>query len=113
MGGLPPQLEPLDPFAVLNCLPNPIRLSSVASLAVTDDLECATFDVPVTHSARSHHCRVLRVLRVLRGSGVIATTKSGTRSLHRLRRAELDEGFPGPLPSVLNGSRAAISSTTV
>jgi hypothetical protein len=105
MGGLPPQPEPLDSFAVLNRLGDPIRLSNVAQLPVTDDLECATFDVPVTHSARSPHCRALR------GSGVIATTKSGTRSLHRLRRAELDEGFPGPLPSVLNGSRAALSSS--
>jgi hypothetical protein len=105
MGGLPPQPEPLDSFAVLNCLGDPIQPSNVAQLPVTDDLECATLDVPVTHSARSPHCRAFR------GSGVIATTKSGTRSLHRLRRAELDEGFSGPLPSVLNGGRAALSSS--
>jgi DNA-binding transcriptional ArsR family regulator len=107
MRGLPPQPERLDLFAVLNCLADPIRLSIVAQLAVTDDLECGTFEVPVTKSTLSHH------FRVLRESGVIATTKSGTRSLNRLRRAELDEAFPGLLPSVLNGSRAAISSTTV
>jgi DNA-binding transcriptional ArsR family regulator len=105
MRGLPPQPERLDLFAVLNCLADPIRLSIVAQLAVTDDLECGTFEVPVTKSTLSHH------FRVLRESGVIATTKSGTRSLNRLRRAELDEAFPGLLPSVLNGSRAALSST--
>ena len=107
MRGLPPQPERLDLFAVLNCLADPIRLSIVAQLAVTDDLECGTFEVPVTKSTLSHH------FRVLRESGVIATTKSGTRSLNRLRRAELDEAFPGLLPSVLNGSRAALSSTTL
>jgi DNA-binding transcriptional ArsR family regulator len=107
MRGLPPQPERLDLFAVLNCLADPIRLSIVAQLAVTDDLECGTFEVPVTKSTLSHH------FRVLRESGVIATTKSGTRSLNRLRRAELDEAFPGLLPAVLNGSRAALSSTTL
>ena len=105
MRGLPPRPERLDLFAVLSCLADPIRLSIVAQLAVTDDLECGTFEVPVTKSTLSHH------FRVLRESGVIATTRSGTRSLNRLRRAELDEAFPGLLASVLNGSRAALSST--
>jgi DNA-binding transcriptional ArsR family regulator len=102
---LPPQPERLDLFAVLNCLADPIRLSIVAQLAVTDDLECGTFEVPVTKSTLTHH------FRVLREAGVIATTKRGTRSLNRLRRAELEEAFPGLLPAVLTSSRAALSST--
>lgn len=104
MRPLPPEPARLDLFTVLNCLGDPIRLSVVVRLAVIDDLECGTFEVRVTKSTLSHH------FRVLRESGVIATTKSGTRSLNRLRRAELDEAFPGLLDAVLNSSDAAFTS---
>jgi hypothetical protein len=57
----------------------------------------------VTKSTLSHN------FRVLRESGVIATTRSGTRSLNRLRRAEIDEAFPGLLDAVLSSSRAALA----
>lgn len=103
MRPLPPQPERLDLFAVLNSFADPIRLSIVADLAVTDDLECGTFDVPVTKSTLSHH------FRVLRESGVVATTRSGTRSLNRLRRAELDAAFPGLLDTILKCSRPALA----
>jgi DNA-binding transcriptional ArsR family regulator len=98
MRPLPPQPQQLDLVSVLNALADPIRLAIVAQLAVTDDLECGTFDVPVTKSTLTHH------FRVLRESGVIATTRSGTRSLNRLRRAALEEAFPGLLPAVLAGA---------
>jgi DNA-binding transcriptional ArsR family regulator len=104
MRPLPPEPERLDLFAVLNCLADPIRLAIVAQLAMADDLECGTFDVPVTKSTLSHH------FRVLRESGVIATTKSGTRSLNRLRSTELDAAFPGLLDAVLISSRAALAA---
>ncbi len=104
MRGVPPQPERLDLFAVLNALADPIRLSIVAELAVTDDRECGTFQVSVTKSTLTHH------FRVLRESGVIATTKSGTRSLNRLRRVELDQAFPGLLDAVLSGSRTALAA---
>lgn len=100
MRPLPPQPHQLDLVSVLNALADPIRLAIVAQLAVTDDLECGTFDVPVTKSTLTHH------FRVLRASGVIATTRSGTRSLNRLRRTELEEAFPGLLPAVLAGAPA-------
>lgn len=99
MRGLPPTPEHLDLVTVLNCLADPIRLSIVQELALTDDLECGTFSVPVTKSTLTHH------FRILRESGVISTTRSGTRSLNRLRRAELDDAFPGLLDAVLAGGR--------
>jgi DNA-binding transcriptional ArsR family regulator len=98
---LPAPPEHLDLFAVLNCLSDPVRLSIVATLSSVDDVQCGTFDVPVTKSTLSHH------FRVLRESGVIATEKSGTRSLNRLRRTDLDAAFPGLLASVLAGSQRA------
>lgn len=103
MRPLPPPPEHLDLFAVLNCLADPVRLSIVNQLAATDDMQCGTFDVPVTKSTLTHH------FRVLRESGVIGTQRSGTRSLNNLRRDEIDRAFPGLLDSVLAGSAAALA----
>ncbi len=96
---LPPTPEKLDLYAVLNALADPIRLSIVIDLDKTDDLECGTFNVDVTKSTLTHH------FRILRETGVISTTKSGTRSLNRLRRKELNDSFPGLLDSVLKGAK--------
>lgn len=95
MRPLAPQAEQVDLFTVLASLSEPIRLSIVLELSRADDIECGTFDVPVGKSTISHH------LRVLRAAGVIATTRQGTRSLNRLRRAELDAALPGLLDAVL------------
>jgi DNA-binding transcriptional ArsR family regulator len=105
MRHLPQLPEHLDLFAVLNAFADPIRLTIVAQLDETDDLECGTFDVPVTKSTLSHH------FRVLRESGVVATTKSGTRSLNRLRRIELNAAFPGLLDAVLASSPEAVAAS--
>lgn len=101
MHELPPVPESLDLTAVLQCFADPIRLQIIADLNQTDDLECGTFNVPVTKSTLSHH------FRILREAGVISTTKVGTRSLNRLRRNELDAAFPGLLDAVLVNARKA------
>jgi DNA-binding transcriptional ArsR family regulator len=101
-----PDPGPLDLVQVLHALADPVRLSIVASLALVDDIECGTFDVTVTKSTLSHH------LGVLRGSGVVSTVKSGTRSLNRLRRSELDAAFPGLLDTVLAGRDAVSQPST-
>jgi DNA-binding transcriptional ArsR family regulator len=105
MQPLPPPPARLDLFAVLNCLADPIRLAIVSQLAATEDIQCGAFDVPVTKSTLTHH------FRVLRESGVIGTDRSGTRSLNRLRRSELDDAFPGLLDSVLNRSESALANS--
>ena len=99
MRRLPPVPETLNLYEVLDCLSDPIRLSIVSELDKTDDMECGTFKVEVTKSTLTHH------FRVLRETGVISTTNVGTRSLNRLRRAELDKTFPGLLDSVLKSYR--------
>lgn len=104
MRPLPPPPAVLDLFAVLSCLADPVRLSIVTQLAATDDIQCGTFDVPVTKSTLTHH------FRVLRESGVIGTRREGTRALNHLRRAELDEAFPGLLDSVLATSARALEN---
>lgn len=101
MRPLPPPPTRLDLYAVLNSFADPIRLSIVSQLANTHDIQCGTFDVPVTKSTLTHH------FRILRESGVIGTERVGTRSLNNLRRQELNDAFPGLLDSVLAGSEAA------
>lgn len=107
MRPLPAPPERLDLFAVLNCFSDPVRLSIVRTLSEVDDVQCGTFDVPVTKSTLTHH------FRVLRESGVISTERIGTRSLNRLRRAELDDAFPGLLDSVLASSGRALVGAAV
>jgi DNA-binding transcriptional ArsR family regulator len=90
----PPAAE-LDLAAVLHALSDPIRLRIVARLAEGEECSCGSFGLPVTKSTSSHH------FRVLREAGVIVTRVDGKNRLNRLRRADLDQRFPGLLDAVL------------
>ncbi|GAA1262804.1 MULTISPECIES: transcriptional regulator [Streptomyces] len=84
--------------SVLHALADPMRLRVVRELAEEDEnseLSCSHFVLPVTKSTTTHH------FRVLRESGVIRQIYRGTAKMSVLRRAELDELFPGLLDSVL------------
>jgi DNA-binding transcriptional ArsR family regulator len=100
-----PKADDIDLSSVLSALSDPVRLGIVAALAHHDgDVPCGTFDLPVGKSTGSHH------FRVLREAGVLMQYDAGTRRLNRLRRAELDERFPGLLGLVLaQGRRADIA----
>jgi DNA-binding transcriptional ArsR family regulator len=81
--------------AILYALSDETRLEIVRSLAEKDEIACGYFDIDMPKSSLSHHFRVLRT------AGVITTRKEGTALLNRLRRADLEERFPGLLDSVL------------
>lgn len=86
---------------VLHALSDPVRLSIVRELAASAaDLACSHFDLPVTKSTTTHH------FRVLRDSGLVRQTYHGTSKLNALRRAELEELFPGLLDTVLAAAEA-------
>ncbi|MEV8531640.1 helix-turn-helix domain-containing protein [Streptomyces sp. NPDC051211] len=86
---------------VLHALSDPVRLSIVRELAGAETgLACSHFPLPVTKSTTTHH------FRVLRESGVVRQTYHGTTKLNALRRADLDELFPGLLDSVLTAAAA-------
>jgi DNA-binding transcriptional ArsR family regulator len=85
----------LDLVTVLHALSDPIRLRIVAELADNNEHGCNSFELPVVKSTRSHH------FAVLRDAGVISTRVDGKCRLNRLRRAELEQRFPGLLDSVL------------
>lgn len=82
---------------VLQALGDPVRLAIVRELAASEPepRACGTFHLGVSNSTLSHHFKVLREARV------IETRPNGHLRLNRLRRAELDERFPGLLDSVL------------
>jgi DNA-binding transcriptional ArsR family regulator len=85
--------------SVLSALSDPMRLAIVRLLAATDasGRSCGSFDLPVSKSTLTHH------FRVLREAGIIEHRCLGTRRLTTLRRAQLDERYPGLLDCVLRG----------
>lgn len=93
-----PPAEALELPAVLHALSDPVRLQIVRSLAENGACNCGTFAVPVAKSTLSHH------LRVLREAGVTFTEAAGTQRVVSLRRAELDQRFPGLLGAVLGAA---------
>jgi DNA-binding transcriptional ArsR family regulator len=58
-------------------------------------MRCGSFGLPITKSTATHH------FRVLREAGVIEQFADGTARLSSLRRADLDERFPGLLDAIL------------
>lgn len=85
------RLEP-----ILHALSDPMRLQIVRELAaVSDELSCSHFDLPVTKSTTTHH------FRVLREAGVIRQIYRGTAKMNGLRRDDLDDLFPGLLDALL------------
>src|SRR5712671_4370536 len=93
--------SPTDPkpdgLQVLQALSDPVRLAIVRQLAGCNggELGCSAVVVPVSKSTASHH------FKALLHAGVITERGEGTRKYFQLRRAELDEQFPGLIDSVL------------
>jgi DNA-binding transcriptional ArsR family regulator len=92
-------LASIDVLTVLQALSDPVRLTIVRQLASNTDatgLMCHQLELPVTKSTGSHH------LKTLHRAGITAEREQGVCKYVRLRRAELDERFPGLIESVLN-----------
>jgi DNA-binding transcriptional ArsR family regulator len=88
---------------LLQAFADPVRFSLIRDLAEsTQPRPCGTLVQSVTKSTLSHH------FRVLREAGIIEMRIEGTRKLTSLRRAELDEAYPGLLDSLL---RAPVAET--
>jgi DNA-binding transcriptional ArsR family regulator len=91
-----PPAEAIDLAAVLAVLGDRTRLAIVGSLAeAREPLACGAFGGLGSKTKLSYH------LARLREAGVTRTEVRGTSRLISLRRAELDQRFPGLLDSVL------------
>ena len=94
-----PAREEIRLEGVLHALSDPVRLRIVRELATEGvELSCSYFDLPVTKSTTTHH------FRVLRESGVIRQIYEGTAKMNGLRRADLDDLFPGLLDCLLTAA---------
>ncbi|MFF5982293.1 ArsR/SmtB family transcription factor [Streptomyces olindensis] len=94
-----PEREEIRLEEVLHALSDPMRLRIVRELAaVSGELSCSDFELPVTKSTTTHH------FRVLRESGVIRQVYRGTAKMNGLRRDDLDALFPGLLSALLDAA---------
>ena len=84
---------------VLFALSDPTRLQIVEAIARHPDVNCCEIPLSLSKSTASRH------FRVLREAGVIRMEAHGVMCRNSLRRAELDELFPGLLDSVLAAAK--------
>ena len=80
---------------VLYALRDPVRLEIVQRLADVAEASCGELDGGRPKSSMSHH------FRVLRDAGLVMTKSVGTTHMNSLRRADLDDRFPGLLDAIL------------
>ena len=91
-----PKADQITLAGVLYALGDPNRLEIVQLLAKQGEQPCNAFDCNLAKSTISHH------FKILRESGVIHSSKSGTQHLNSLRREALEQRFPGLLETVLD-----------
>ncbi len=100
-----PSVE-FDLASVMHALADPSRLRMVAALDGGAELACAELGeqagVGMAKSTTTHH------LSVLREAGIVRTRHEGQRKLASLRRAELDERFPGLLDAVIRAMDSSL-----
>lgn len=93
-----PDPDDITLVGVLHALADPTRLTIVRTLLADPERACGTFPVTVAPSTLSHH------FKVLRDAGVIHQREQGNRRWTTLRRADLDERFPGLVATVLSAA---------
>ncbi|APU41327.1 ArsR/SmtB family transcription factor [Streptomyces sp. NPDC056254] len=89
-----PSIEEMSLPAVLSALADPLRYAVVSALLKEPEgtaRTCASFNLPVSKSTITHH------FKVLRQAGLVGQVDRGNSRAATLRRAELDERFPGLL----------------
>jgi DNA-binding transcriptional ArsR family regulator len=82
--------------AVIAALDHPVRMRVVRTLgAASAEMTCQQILPDMTKSSASHHWRVLREC------GLVAQRREGRFLYQQLRRADLDDRFPGVIAAVL------------
>ncbi|GHE01071.1 ArsR/SmtB family transcription factor [Streptomyces alanosinicus] len=99
MGLRHPQTDQIRLEDVFTALSNPMRLKVVRTLAESGPTPCGSLLDGVPKSTLTHHWRVLRE------GGLIRQEALGREYTLTLRRADLDERFPGLLDAVLRAAR--------
>src|SRR6201996_5714518 len=108
-----PSTEDLTLSAVMAALRDPVRVAIPRSLACRQETTCGRLELGISKATRSH------LLKVLREAGLTHTRAEGTHRYVSLRRADVDERFPGLLGAILAaadggaGSSAPAAATAV
>jgi DNA-binding transcriptional ArsR family regulator len=99
-----PDLDGIELAEVLHALADPVRLEIVRQVSAcpdSDPLTCGQLELAVSKSTGSHH------LKILHEAGITSERAHGTRKFISLRRADLEQRFPGLLDSVLRAGDPA------
>ena len=99
-----PTRDEITLVGVLHALSDPTRLAVVGQLTDEGEMLCGALHVSVAKSTLSQH------LRVLREAGLTHTRPAGTQRWISVRRADLDELFPGLLEVVLAARDTRVSA---
>ncbi|MFP7737174.1 ArsR/SmtB family transcription factor [Priestia aryabhattai] len=92
----PPKSE-IKLTPILHALSDPNRLRIVQCLATRKEQTCSYYQkLNVSKSTLSHH------IKVLREAGIIKLRIEGTQHYYSMRLEELEELFPGLIPSIIN-----------
>jgi DNA-binding transcriptional ArsR family regulator len=86
--------------SLLQAFSDPLRQRIVRRLAADGEAGCGDIELPVTRATGSYHFRILRT------AGWTHTRKIGRERYISLRRADLEERFPGLLDALLRASAA-------
>lgn len=97
-----PPLQEVSAAHLFYALSDPVRLEIVQKLGRMHEASCSALDGGRPKSSMSHH------FRVLREAGLVRTRSEGVVHMNTLRRAELDDRFPGLLAAVLSAAEASI-----
>ena len=96
-----PGIADFDFARVLAAVADPVRLSILHQLANADHaLSCGAIELPVKASTATHH------FTALRQAGVLHQYYVGTSRMNLLRVDDMEQAYPGFLPSVIAGSAA-------
>ena len=91
-----PFIDDIELCRVLYALSDPARMSVVRQLSSGGEATCSALDCGRPKSSMSHH------FRVLREAGLMRTRTDGPAHMNDLRRAEIDDRFPGLLAAILD-----------
>lgn len=94
-----PETADFDFTRVLAAVADPIRLSIVRQIAEAEDaVSCGAIELPVKASTATHH------FTTLRQAGVLHQYYVGTSRMNVLRTNDLEQVYPGFLPSIIAGA---------
>ena len=95
-----PLVQDLDLAKVLQALSDPLRLELVRLLAAEKDLSCSALCLGRPKSSMSHH------FKIMIEAGLLRVGVEGNTHHNNLRLEDLENRFPGLMPSVLGASKS-------